>query len=367
MKGREAAQIAAEKLAREREERARKEARENAKRIQLEEDVKDSNHVSIDSDGTLTPDDADRMDLDPIPPTETENKPSRHHKSKSTPDIKSSAYDAEPTSLESIPSTATVSRSSEKRKPVNYYEGISTAKQLSETLDEFFERLPPSSTPKSQGPWIWIANPYPSEHSRPESSADLGGFKQAGFNLLETYQTHREETEAQHPTKPAGSITRMMKAERDRLEPAILALARGKRILSGKWMFFPPVEDADRFWRIVAEATWQGKLGSVSKVATSEENKAAHLICVYTDDFTDESDVTRVLLALCDLGLVDKSVKDNDAAAKVIYYKCDAYTYLDITAGNEFKLKASIYSSRDLLKKERQSRAIGASGLIRSR
>ncbi|KAK5057574.1 hypothetical protein LTR84_011574 [Exophiala bonariae] len=378
IKGQEAAWIAAKKLALELEDRARKEARENAKRIKLEERNEDNNHASRDSDGTLTPDDADRMDLDLITPAETEPKPSEHHKSNNTIRAKSDADDAEPMCLDPTPSTTTTSRSSEQRKPVNYYEGTPTAKQLSETLDEFLDRLPPSSTPRSQGPWIWIANPYPPQNSQPESSGDLGGFKQAGFNLLESYQTHREELQAQNPTKPAGSITRMMKTERDKLEPAILSLAREKRILNGKWMIFPPVEDADRVWRIVAEATWKGKLGTASKVATYDENDesaraATRIICVYTADFTDESDVTRVLLALCDLGLVDEkegAKGDQDAAAataaKVIYYKCDAYTYLDLTASNEFKLKASMYNSRDLLRKERRSRAIGASGFVRS-
>jgi len=37
-------------------------------------------------------------------------------------------------------------------------------------------------------------------------------------------------------------------------------------------------------------------------------------------------------------------------AERGIYYKADAYTYLDIKGQNEWRLKASMYSSRDLLK-----------------
>ena len=40
----------------------------------------------------------------------------------------------------------------------------------------------------------------------------------------------------------------------------------------------------------------------------------------------------------------------NLISEKGIYYKCDAYTYLEINSGNEYKLKASMYSSKDLLK-----------------
>jgi hypothetical protein len=42
------------------------------------------------------------------------------------------------------------------------------------------------------------------------------------------------------------------------------------------------------------------------------------------------------------MGLVD--VED-----RPIYYKCDAFTYLDITSKNEYGLKASMFSSRDVL------------------
>jgi hypothetical protein len=55
-------------------------------------------------------------------------------------------------------------------------------------------------------------------------------------------------------------------------------------------------------------------------------------------------DVRRVLQGLVDLDLVGP---DNPRG---IYYKCDAYTYLDINSGNEYGLPASLYSSRELLK-----------------
>ncbi|KKZ67062.1 hypothetical protein EMCG_07233 [[Emmonsia] crescens] len=34
-----------------------------------------------------------------------------------------------------------------------------------------------------------------------------------------------------------------------------------------------------------------------------------------------------------------------------IYYKCDAYTYLDIVGGNSFGLKASMHSNTEILGK----------------
>jgi hypothetical protein len=62
-----------------------------------------------------------------------------------------------------------------------------------------------------------------------------------------------------------------------------------------------------------------------------------------------------VLLSLKQLGLLngdnfsDGTRTSSSGNARVIYYKCDAYTYLDISSSNEYKLKASMYNSRDML------------------
>lgn len=322
VKGKKAAKKAAKQRARELEA---KKAREDAKRIKLEEPDDDSNHNPKDTGGSLDPDDADPMDLDLIPPVDTN------------------------------------SGTTDKRKPVNYYEGRPTAKQLSEPITEFLSRIAPSSTPRSEAPWIWIANPYPQVSSQLDSG-DIGGFKQTGFNLLEDYTTRKEEVEKKNPGKPPGTITRLLRGERLKLESALLTLAREKHVMNGKWMLFPPVQDVDRVWRIVAKATWEGKLGIAAKVATNAEDEeksersAQRLICIYTHDFSDQDDVTRVVRSMRKLSLLDEQGDDQPVAATAIYYKCDAYTHLDIMSGNEFKLKASMYSSRDLLKNQRQRR-----------
>ena len=54
---------------------------------------------------------------------------------------------------------------------------------------------------------------------------------------------------------------------------------------------------------------------------------------------------------LCDLGLCSR----NGAMAeggRAIYYKADAWTYLEIGSGNEWGLKASMFSSREVLAAE---------------
>ncbi|KAK5259004.1 hypothetical protein LTR20_008862 [Exophiala xenobiotica] len=265
----------------------------------------------------------------------------------------------------------------EEVKPHNYYEGQELAKQLAESLADFLKRLPPSTTTTARGPWIWIANPYPSLQRNsagkrvtdPESQ-DVAAFRQLGTRLLEDFSSRKEEVEAKNPGKAPGTITRILRPDRIGLESAIRDLARQKNVTCGKWMLFPHASDVDWAWSVVARGVWEGKLGISAKVATAPPVGAApaaheavqrardreeRLICVYTYDFWDKNDVKRVLLGLKQLGLLngdnfsDGSRASSSGNARVIYYKCDAYTYLDISSNNKYKLKASMYNSRDML------------------
>jgi len=109
-------------------------------------------------------------------------------------------------------------------------------------------------------------------------------------------------------------------------------------------MLFCETHEVDAIWYTVANATASNELGRAAKVAPrGHEDRQSRLICIYTKDFTDTNDVARVLSKLRDLGLVSMR-------GKSIYYKCDAYTYLGLTSGNEYNIKASLYNSADILK-----------------
>lgn len=102
-------------------------------------------------------------------------------------------------------------------------------------------------------------------------------------------------------------------------------------------------------WRLVCEGVVEDRLGSAAKVAvdssiksTAQNGTSQRLICVYTKDFSDVEDVRRVLDELIELGLAPRE-------GSSIYYKCDAYTYLGIESDNPYKLRTSLYSSKDLL------------------
>lgn len=228
----------------------------------------------------------------------------------------------------------------------NMYEGDVGGRQLSETVEAFLARLPPLTTQlTTTGPWLYIGNPYTSH--RP-SSEHRREFITKGTELLEEFRSSKESIEASMAGKPKAIITRKLTPLRKKLETDLLAAAKGKGCTSGKWMLFPSPDRVNAAWSLVATATANDELGFAAKVATDGgEPERARLICIYTDDFENKADVKRVLERLCDMGLVDG--RGAMGESRPIYYKADAYTYLDIMSGNEWGLKPTMYSSKDVL------------------
>lgn len=213
-----------------------------------------------------------------------------------------------------------------------------------ESVAHFLSRLPPSSTPTaSVGPWIWVRRP----NERLED-ADVPEFVRKGTELLHGYEEEAAKLCAAHEksgAKTTAGLTRKLNPLRKVLEQNIFAAAQETGVTSGKWMLFPSAEWVDSTWKTVVTAMDEGKLGSTAKVATDDGSPHARLICVYTDDFGDTEDVKRVLRGLAEKDLVTSE-------SRPIYYKCDAYTHLDIKSNNDYGLKASMLSSRDVLSRK---------------
>ena len=186
---------------------------------------------------------------------------------------------------------------------------------------------------------MWGPKPHATE------GGDIPGFTRKGTELLEAYEEESSRLRAAHEksgAKTTASLTRKLNPLRRTLEQNIFELAKETGVTSGKWMLFPSVNDVDSIWKTAVTAMDEGKLGDAAKVATDDGSGDVRLICVYTRDFSDKEDVKRVLKTLVETGLVDEE-------SRPIYYKCDAYTYLDIKSKNEYGLKASLFSSRDVL------------------
>ncbi|KAJ5520193.1 hypothetical protein N7463_000646 [Penicillium fimorum] len=213
-----------------------------------------------------------------------------------------------------------------------------------EPIARFLSRLPPSTTDSaSVGPWIWMYNP----HVSPPQSGDVPTLLRKGRELLQEYENESAVLREAHDksgAKTTAALTRKLNPMRKELERGILDLARETGVTDGKWMLFPTVDRVDEFWGIVVRAMEKGELGDVAKVATDDGSGSgqSRLICVYTADFGDVGDVKRVVSRLADIGLVGKGPRS-------IYYKADAFTHLEISSKNEYGLKASMYSSREML------------------
>jgi hypothetical protein len=132
----------------------------------------------------------------------------------------------------------------------NAYEGISYARQLTETTEEFLERLPPATTPLSQAvPWIFIANPYwktKQPCARGGNREDLGAegplnedtnLSEFGYlarrSLLEFARLRREIAE-KNTGKSKTSITKLLNAQRSRIVKDVLDGAVNFKVTSGK-------------------------------------------------------------------------------------------------------------------------------------
>lgn len=216
----------------------------------------------------------------------------------------------------------------------NPHEGDPSGRQLSESIPEFLARLPASTTLTSAaGPWIWIANPYGAGPRLLEQ--DLAGLMEDGTRVLDSCGTTMADKQARFTGLPGTLLARHLTTARKAATDGILAAARTRGVTSGKWMLFPSARDVDAVWRVVADATATGQLGSGAKVATKpateEDNEPTtsqgrvprprpRLICVYTTDFADEPDVTRVVRKLDQLGLVRKPGPWGQETG--IYYKC---------------------------------------------
>jgi len=80
---------------------------------------------------------------------------------------------------------------------------------------------------------------------------------------------------------------------------------------SGKWLIFVDPENVNEVWVKINKAVEEGKLGDSAKVSTAKPNplaggSKAHVICVYTYDWTDEKDVKRIREELRKLGITNK-------------------------------------------------------------
>ncbi|MGC9780584.1 MAG: DUF1917 domain-containing protein [Candidatus Heimdallarchaeota archaeon] len=99
-------------------------------------------------------------------------------------------------------------------------------------------------------------------------------------------------------------------------------LARDMKITVGKWMIFESPQSIDESWMKIVNAIIQSKIIASAKVSTAISKQKDYVICIYTDNYFNETEVMKVRNQLKELGF-----------NRILYYKPDIYTYLGIYSG----------------------------------
>jgi hypothetical protein len=94
----------------------------------------------------------------------------------------------------------------------------------------------------------------------------------------------------------------------------------------GKWLIFVSRSRIDALWETIRRAVKAGRLGHAAKVSTAlpdplSPDPKKHVICVYTADENDPTDVRRVRDALRQLGITWKIPYKSDAATRAGQYE----------------------------------------------
>jgi len=150
----------------------------------------------------------------------------------------------------------------------------------------------------------------------------------------------------------SSMCARVLSPSREATRPWIHAERKGEgprndaEAYAGKWLVFVPRARVDAVWERIRQATEEGRLGIAAKVSTSRPSgyrSTDHVICVYTRDCRDRTDVSDTLKGLRAIRVRGK-----------LYYKTDQATLDGVySAEGPFTRKqqrASLYSSDDFEK-----------------
>lgn len=210
------------------------------------------------------------------------------------------------------------------RRGIFWSQGLWCYHPTQETLDGWTARVLPSRV-GGQG-WIFVDNHRP----------DSPGFGKATGTANYTY-CRRQLREIENHLHLRSRVPAKLKQQ---VVTNILAECVRSGDTCGKWLLFFPKEMVDHYWEAIAHATANGHLGYSAKVSPAKHlppGKYA-LCCVYVKDFSDRANVKRVLLALKGLGMKLRCG-----------FKPDIFTELNIYNNNEWKLKTTIYSVKEVL------------------
>jgi hypothetical protein len=125
----------------------------------------------------------------------------------------------------------------------NRLEGVFTAPQLTETVDEFLKRLPPRTTITTS--WIWITYPVPKGKGKtadprrnPELEVSPDDMTDRANALLSQFAGEKERIANANPNSAQSTITRKLGPLREQLKEDILDVAVASGVTNGKVSMF---------------------------------------------------------------------------------------------------------------------------------
>ena len=130
---------------------------------------------------------------------------------------------------------------------------------------------------------------------------------------------------------PAGTPALKVRAQ---TRKSLLSLAKEHGVVGGKWFFFVRHEDIHNVWKKVVDGVLTYRLGHKAEVSLVHRLQDDHVVKVYTADFDDSTELTRVFDMLSQLGFGQYCTR------RRAYYKTVAFSLLNITSStNEHNLK----------------------------
>jgi len=162
----------------------------------------------------------------------------------------------------------------------------------------------------SSGGWVWVKNPQYAKD--PKARVDT------------------EDNVARMSTEWKSLVESNVKITHQHL----IDLAEKHNVLHGKWLLYVKAEDIETDWPKIRNAIIEGKLGSTAKISDTPE-RGSHVVCIYCPNFLDKDELLRVRRSISnEVGMYKTSV---------LRFKMDAVTYLNLYAGNKWKVKTCSY------------------------
>lgn len=210
-------------------------------------------------------------------------------------------------------------------------------KSKDETLEQYLERIVPSKnlTPgTATDAKLQVDNPTPKE-TAPTPQLERYLSQASQYLYPETRDGYNSEREYDSEGESWKGKT---------LKSMLLDAASRCDVDSGSWVVPVPALFVDEFWKVLAERTWNGSLGTGVSLSRARQGSSEEFVA-----YVHHSKSYQYLQVE---ELADKiwkmSVMWKPGSVDTIYYRHDAFNLVGLRYGNEWGVTTSVWSSKYL-------------------